>query len=82
MPSENETSDPGYTPATEYIELSNEFTLVRIRKVNTRNGARLEITSPKLGFTAYFDPLQLESLTWVDERMFSKLLETPWGPGE
>jgi hypothetical protein len=40
------------------------------------------VTSPKLGFTAYFDPLQLEALTWVDDKMFSKLLETPWGPGE
>ena len=77
-----ETTEPGYTPTTDYIEIANEFTIIRVRKVLTRNGARLEVTSPKLGFTAYFDPLQLEALTWVDDKMFSKLLETPWGPGE
>ena len=77
-----EMTEPGYTATTDYIEIANEFTIIRVRKVLTRNGARLEVTSPKLGFTAYFDPLQLEALTWVDDKMFSKLLETPWGPGE
>lgn len=79
---DNDNNEPGYTPTTGYIELANEFAVVRVRKVNTRNGARLEIKSPKLGLTSYFDPVQLESLTWADYKMFSKLLETPWGPGE
>ena len=82
MTAEQIENEPGYTPETGYVELSNEFALIKLRKVNTRNGSRLEITSPKLGFTSYFDPVQLECLTWADYKLFSKLLETPWGPGE
>jgi hypothetical protein len=79
---ENEKNERGYTPETDYIELANEFAIVRLRKVVTRNGARLEVTSPKMGLKTYLDPLQLECLTWADYRTFSKLLETPWGPSE
>lgn len=62
------------------IAISNEFTTVRVRKLATRNGERLEITSPKLGTTILLDPLELESLTWQDTATFSHLLETPYGP--
>jgi hypothetical protein len=75
-----EIVDNGYHADSDYLELSNEFALVRIRKVKTRDGERLEITSPKLGLTNYLDPLQLESLTWCDKQMFSRLLRQPWGP--
>jgi hypothetical protein len=63
------------------ITLSNEFTTVQVREVRTRNGARLEIHSPKLGRSVRLDPLELESLTWQDApRFFSELLRTPYGP--
>ena len=65
------------------ITLSNEFTTVQVREVRTRNGARLEIHSPKLGLSVRLDPLELESLTWQDApRFFSGLLRTPYGPEE
>lgn len=69
----------GYTPMTEYVDIANEYAYIRIRKVRTRNGVRLEIYSPKLDYRAFLDPLQLESLTWVPKSVFDKFLETPYG---
>ncbi|WP_256301639.1 hypothetical protein [Haloarchaeobius salinus] len=60
--------------------LSNEFATVTMRMVDTRNGRRLEIRSPKLGRSIRLDPLELESLTWQDHSVFSEMLETPFGP--
>jgi hypothetical protein len=62
------------------IELGNEFAQVEVRRVRTRNGVRLEIRSPRLGRAIRLCPLVLESLTWQDERTFSRFLETPFGP--
>lgn len=64
----------------EPVTIANEFTTVRVRKVFTRNGERLEVHSAKLGFTVHLDPLELESLTWQPASTFSELLETPYGP--
>jgi len=64
------------------MEITNEFALVRVRKVWTRNGARLEIGSPRLGYTIRLDALALESLTWQTMDTFTRFLETPFGPPE
>ena len=61
------------------IQLVNEFTLVRIRKIATRNGARIAIESPRLGRSIRLDALALESLTWQTPETFSRFLETPFG---
>jgi hypothetical protein len=61
------------------IQLVNEFAIVRVRKVTTRNGARLEIESPRLGRSIRLDALALESLTWQRPETFSQFLETPFG---
>lgn len=66
----------------DWVTISNEFTSIKVRKVLTRNGQRLEIVSPRLGFRILLDPLELESLTWQTEETFSRLLETPYGPDE
>lgn len=63
-----------------WIQVSNEFTTARVRKVLTRNGERLEVHSPKLGSTILLDPLELESLTWQTTETFSRMLEDPYGP--
>jgi hypothetical protein len=68
------------TRATEPIEIGNEFAFVRVRKVWTRNGERLEVTAPKLGYAIRLDSMELESLTWQTTETFSKFLETPFGP--
>ncbi len=64
------------------IEVTNEFASVSVRKIWTRNGARLEITSPRLGRRIHLDALALESLTWQTVDTFSRFLETPFGPRE
>ncbi len=65
-----------------WLTISNEFTTVMVRKELTRNGERLRIRSPKLGHDILVDPLELESLTWQDATLFSRLLETPYGPDD
>lgn len=62
------------------IEVTNEFAAISIRKVCTRNGERLEITAPRLGYRILLDALALESLTWQTMETFSRFLETPFGP--
>jgi hypothetical protein len=64
-----------------WLIIGNEFTTIKVRKSQTRNGERLEIFSPRLGHSIRLDPLALESLTWQDQSTFSRLLETPFGPG-
>lgn len=64
------------------IELGNEFASVCVRKIWTRNGARLEISSPRLGHRIQLDALALESLTWQTMETFTRFLETPFGPLE
>jgi hypothetical protein len=65
---------------TEPLELANEFAEVRVRKVATRNGVRLEIIAPKLGRGIRLCPLELETLTWQSPETFSGFLSTPFGP--
>lgn len=48
----------------ETITIANEFTEVTLRRVNTRNGSRLLITSPKSGQWISLDALEIEALTW------------------
>ena len=66
----------------DWLTIDNEFTSVRVRKVLTRNGERLAIVSPKLGYSIQLDALELESLSWQEPATFSRLLETPYGPEE
>jgi DNA polymerase I-like protein with 3'-5' exonuclease and polymerase domains len=63
-----------------YIEIANEFSVARVRKVYTRNGERLEISAPKQAQKILLDPLELESLTWQTPELFAELLTTPFGP--
>lgn len=62
------------------VEVANEFTSVRLTLVETPNGTRLEIFSPRLGYRIRLDPVALESLTWQPAETFSGFLSTPLGP--
>jgi hypothetical protein len=64
----------------EVIELANEFSTVRIRRVETRNGSRLLIESPKSGQWVTLCPLELEALTWQGPQTFSAMIGHPFGP--
>ncbi len=66
--------------AERAIEVTNEFATVTVKKVWTRNGVRLEISSPRLGYRIQLDALALESLTWQSMDTFSRFLEEPFGP--
>lgn len=62
------------------ITLANEFSEIRVRKVETRNGARLLIESPKSGQWVTLCPLELEALTWQGPQTFSAMIGHPFGP--
>jgi hypothetical protein len=66
----------------EPVELANEFAAVTVRVVETRNGVRLRIESPRAGRTIELDPLELEALTWQTHDLFTRLLADPYGPHE
>jgi hypothetical protein len=65
---------------SEPVEIANEFATVTVRRVETRNGVRLRIESPRLQRSIDLDPLELESLTWQSHELFSRLLAHPFGP--
>jgi hypothetical protein len=73
-------SDDDLIRGDEPVDIANEFAHVRVRKVWTRNGERLEIAAPRLDYKIRLDPLELESLTWQTTETFSRFLETPFGP--
>lgn len=62
------------------LVITNEFATVVVRKVQTRNGERLEITAPSSGRRVRLDALVLESLTWSDPLELGRGLATPFGP--
>jgi len=62
------------------ISVGNEFADVRVRRVETRNGSRLLIESPKSGQWVALCPLELEALTWQNTATFSAMVGNPFGP--
>lgn len=48
----------------EPITIANEFTEVTVRRIDTRNGSRLLVSSPKSGQWISLDALEIEALTW------------------
>jgi hypothetical protein len=64
----------------EVIQLGNEFAEIRVSRVETRNGSRLLIESPKSGQWVSLCPLELEALTWQSTATFSAMIGNPFGP--
>jgi len=62
------------------LRLSNEFAEVTLRIVDTGNGERLEIASPRRGTDIRLDPVVLEALTWQSRDAFTRMLEGSIGP--
>ncbi len=62
------------------IIIADEHGAVRVRKVKTRNGERLELHSLEHGRSVRLDALALESLTWQTMDTFSAFLRDPFGP--
>jgi hypothetical protein len=64
----------------EPIVIANEFSEVQITRIETRNGSRLLIKSPRSGQWVTLCPLELESLTWQAPATFSAMIGHPFGP--
>lgn len=64
--------------AGESILIGNEFAEVRVVRVETRNGSRLLIESPRSGRCVSLCPLELEALTWQDTATFSAMVGNPY----
>ena len=62
------------------ISLGNEFSEIRVARVETRNGSRLLIESPKSGQWVSLCPLELEALTWQNTSTFSAMIGNPFAP--
>jgi hypothetical protein len=58
----------------EPLTVANEFTEVVIRRVDTRNGSRLLITTPKTGRWISLDALEIEALTWQNPRTLAAMV--------
>lgn len=56
------------------IQIANEFADVVVRKVDTRNGVRLEIWSPRRGTCVRFDAVALDCLSYQEPEFISDLL--------
>lgn len=63
------------------IVVANEFADVRVRRVQTRNGVRLEIFSPRRGTRVHLDAVELDLLSFQEPEMFSEMLERTPRPG-
>lgn len=62
------------------LRVVNEFADVTLRIVQTRNGERLEISSPRRGTSIRLDAVELEALTWQTSDVFSGMLKESVGP--
>jgi hypothetical protein len=64
----------------EPLTLGNEFSEIRVSRVETRNGLRLLIESTRSGQWVALCPLELEALTWQNTATFSAMIGSPFGP--
>lgn len=62
------------------IIVANEFADVVIRRVETRNGMRLDIWSPKRGSRVLLDAVALDCLSFQDPELITELLSR--NPGQ
>lgn len=58
----------------EPLTVANEFTEVVLRRVDTRNGSRLLISSPRSGQWITLDALEVEALTWQNTRTLAAMV--------
>lgn len=71
----------GDEPDESVIVVANEFADVRVRRIRTRNGVRLEIFSPRRGTRVHLDAVELDLLSFQEPEVFSEMLERTPRPG-
>ncbi|MFD0772783.1 hypothetical protein ACFQZ2_02480 [Streptomonospora algeriensis] len=62
------------------IVVANEFVDVVVRRVETRNGVRLEIWSPRHNTCVRFDAVALDCLSYQEPEFITSLLARKPGP--
>ncbi len=77
---ERERAELAAATRGEPLTIGNEFAEIRVSRVDTRNGARLLIESPRSGQWVSLCPLELEALTWQNIATFSAMIGNPFGP--
>ena len=60
--------------AGEPLAVANEFAEAVVRRVDTRNGSRLLVVSPKSGRWITLDALEIEALTWQNPRTLAAMV--------
>lgn len=64
----------------EAISIGNEFAEIRVSRVETRNGSRLLVESPRSGQWITLCPVEVEALTWQNPATFSAMIGHPFAP--
>lgn len=75
-------NDDGIVDVGEYLGIANEFTGTLVRKVSTRNGERLEVSTPRFGHRVLLDAMQLEIISTLTPEKFSELFSRNLGSYE
>lgn len=65
---------------SEPVTVANEFAEVEVRRIDTRNGSRLEISAPRTGRSISLDALELEALTRQNTRTLAAMVGNSEGP--
>lgn len=64
----------------EPLTVANEFAEVVVRRVDTRNGSRLLISTPRTGRWISLDALEIEALTWQNPRTLAAMVGNAAAP--
>jgi len=70
-----EASDEQFIDKQETHSLSDEYTTVKIRKIFTPAGERVELEAPELGRSIRLDAIEIESLSWQEPETFIEFLD-------
>ena len=62
------------------IVIANEFSATEVYRIETRNGTRLLITSPRTGRWITLDALEVEALTWQNTATLEAMISNPNAP--
>jgi hypothetical protein len=68
------------TEAGEPLQVSNEYTTIVLRPLETAAGPRLAVRSQKMDYECRVSPAELAALARERVDFFSELLATPLGP--
>ncbi len=78
----SDEADDGIIGEEGSFGIANEFTGVKVRKVITRNGERLELATPKFGHRVLLDAMQLEVISTLTPEKFNELFARNLGSYE